>query len=102
MFPGGDRGHEQHNSLLESFCWNLPFLSGTLTGLHKGMTLSHKNCEKLQAEQIKISVLHSFQDLAGSDNTVFHPQPCNHSPAATAPAPGKPWEAADTRQDPLF
>lgn len=70
MFPGEDRGHKQHNSLLESFCWNLPFLSGTLTGLHKRMT---KLWEKLQVEQIKVSLLHSFQALAGGDSAVLHP-----------------------------
>lgn len=70
MFPGEDRGHKQHNSLLESFCWNLPFLSGTLTGLHKRMT---KLWEKLQVEQIKVSLLHLFQALAGGDSAVLHP-----------------------------
>lgn len=94
VFPGGDRGHEQHNSLLESFCWNLPFLTGTLTGLHKRMT---ELWEKLQVEQSKVSLLHSSKPLQ-----VLTVQSCSHSPATTAPAPGEPWEAADTRQGRLF
>lgn len=57
LFPRGDRGRERHDSLLESSCWNLPALCGTLTALHKRMT---KSWGKLQVEQIKASLSHSF------------------------------------------
>lgn len=68
LFAG--RGHERHDSLLESSCWNLPAVCGTT--LHKRMT---KSWEKLHVEQIKASLLHSFQALATGDAAALHLQP---------------------------
>lgn len=45
-----------------------------------------KSWEKLQVEQIKASLLHSFQTLVTGDTAALHP----------APAVGEPWKAADT------
>lgn len=78
-FPVGDnRRPKHHNLLLESSCWKLPALCGTLAALHKRMT---KSWEKLQAEQIKGSLLH-VQLCIQLLQLVSHGRQQTHSEAA--------------------